>query len=364
MQFKSTLIALATLIVCSNSLYAQELKPGFEKNEYIKLLEASSRFADSSYYKDIPFPEGYQFIYQSPEMGLDNRWSLWLANKQTAVISLRGTTEKSESWLANFYAAMVPASGSLHISDSFIFDYDLATDPKAAVHVGWLLSTAFLAKDILPKLDSCYSAGIKNFLISGHSQGGAISYLLTAYLYNLQQQGKIPTDIRFKTYCSAAPKPGNVYFAYQYEAMTQNGWSFNVVNSADWVPEVPFTVQTLCDLNTTNPFINAGELIKKQGFPKSWVISYIYNKLSNPSIRAQKNYQKYLGNFSSKMVQKYLPGYQPPAFYCSSDYVRTGTTIVLLADAEYFKKFPDNPETIFVHHLHKPYLFLAEKLKD
>lgn len=364
MHFKITVITFFSSLLFFNSINAQELKPGFEKEEYIKLLEASSRFADSTYYKDIPFPKGYKFIYQSPEIGLDNRWSLWLANPQTAVICLRGTTEKSESWLANFYAAMVPATGSLHISDSFIFNYNLAPDTKAAVHIGWLLSTAFLSKDIIPKLDSCYHAGIKNILISGHSQGGAISYLLTAYFNNLQQQGKIPGDIRFKTYCSAAPKPGNVYFAYYFEAITQNGWSFNVVNSADWVPEVPFTVQTLCDLNTTNPFIDASELIKKQSFPKSWALSYIYNKLSNPSLRAQRNYQKYLGNLTSKMVEKYLTGYQPPTFYCSSDYVRTGTTIVLQADSAYFKKFPDDPKTVFVHHLHQPYLYLAEKLKD
>ncbi len=91
----------------------------------------------------------------------------------------------------------------------------------------------------------------------GHSQGGAIAYLLTAHFYNLQQQGKLPADIRFKTYCSAAPKPGNLYFAYDYETTTRGGWACNVVNAADWVPETPFSVQTVSDFNTTNPFVNA-----------------------------------------------------------------------------------------------------------
>ena len=363
MHFKITAITFFSSLLFFNSINAQELKPGFEKEEYIKLLEASSRFADSTYYKDIPFPKGYKFIYQSPEMGLDNRWSLWLANPQTAVICLRGTTEKSESWLANFYAAMVPATGSLHISDSFIFNYNLASDTKAAVHIGWLLSTAFLAKDILPKLDSCYHAGIKNILISGHSQGGAISYLLTAFFNSLQQQGKIPADIRFKTYCSAAPKPGNIYFAYHYEAMTQNGWAYNVINAADWVPEMPISIQTLNDFNTTNPFVIAKPIIKKQGFTKRIVLNHLYNKMDKATLKAERKYRKYLGTMLAKMLKKNLPGYQPPAYYKSFNYVRTGNTIVLQPDEAYYTLFPNSKENIFIHHFHKPYLYLLDKLK-
>ncbi|HPN72156.1 MAG TPA: hypothetical protein PLZ32_21680, partial [Saprospiraceae bacterium] len=77
----------------------------------------------------------------------------------------------------------------------------------------------------MPKIDSLYKTGTKEFLIMGHSQGGAIAYLMTSYLYNLQQLGQLPIDIKFKTYCSAAPKPGNLYYAYEYEAMTQGGWA-------------------------------------------------------------------------------------------------------------------------------------------
>lgn len=364
MYKKSRLIAVVCFVFIFNSIVAQDLKPGFNKAEYIQLLEVSSRYSDSIYLKGIPAPETYKRIYLSPEMGLDNRWSLWMENAQTAVICLRGTTQKSESWLANFYAAMVPAKGSLHISDSFIFNYDLAPDPKAAVHTGWLLGTAFLARDILPKMDSLYKSGTRNFIITGHSQGGAISFLMTAYLYSLQQQGKLPADIHFKTYCSAAPKPGNVYFAYHYEALTQNGWSYNIINSADWVPQLPFSVQTLYDLNATNPFVNSRQLIRKQGFPKSLLLRHIYNRISKPAFHTQKNYEKYLGKYATKMVQKFIPGFEQPVFYGSSEYARTGSTIVLQADPAYYKKFPDNPKTVFVHHSFHAYLYLAEKLKE
>jgi len=330
----------------------------FDPREYVELTKVSAQFGDSTYISTFPKPERFKPVYRSPVVGLDNIWDLW-TDPTTAVISVRGTTANSVSWLGNFYAAMVPASGELQLSQTDKFAYDLAQNPRAAVHVGWLVSTGFLVRDMLPKIDSCYRKGIKNMIIMGHSQGGAIAYLLTAHLYSLQRQGKLPGDIRFKTYCSAGPKPGNLYFAYEYEAMTQAGWAYNVVNSADWVPEVPFSIQTVNDMNTTNPFGGADEMIKKQPFFKRLVLRYVYNGLSKPAIKAQENYQKYLGNIAAKSVKKNLNGYKTPDYYNSSHYVRTGTTIVLLADADYYARFPDSKTKIFAHHFCPPYLYLA-----
>ena len=340
----------------------QRLKPGFDKDEYIEMLKVSAQFGDSTYVRAFPAPQQFKLVYRSPVVGLENRWDLWTNNRGTVVLSLRGTTASSVSWLANFYAAMVPAKGELQVSDTQKFMYELADSPLAAVHVGWLVSTAFLANDILPKVDSCYRAGSKDVLIMGHSQGGAIAYLLTAHLRHLQKQARLPADIQLKTYCSAAPKPGNLSFAYDYETATQIGWSFNVVNSADWVPEVPLTVQTVNDFNPTNPFVGAPALLKKQKFLKRIVLRRVYNDLSKPSLKAQKNYQKYLGKIASNTIKKNLTGYVPPTYFNSSDYVRTGATIVLLGDSTYTKKYPDSKEKIFTHHFHQPYLYLAEKL--
>lgn len=341
---------------------AQQLKPGFDKAEYLDLMRISAQFGDSSYREALPVPEGYTLAYDSPVMGLENKWSLYTRVDSVAVISLRGTSEKSESWLANFYAAMVPAKGEMKLSENESFTYQLASNPKAAVHVGWLVGTAFLPKDTLPKIESCYQAGIKDFLIMGHSQGGAIAFLLTAHLYNLQQQGVIPSDIRFKTYCSAGPKPGNLYFAYDYEAMTQNGWAYNVVNSADWVPEVPVSIQTVEDFNEVNPFVNVKEIIRQQKFLTRIVMNHAYNKLYKPTRKAQKNYQRILGDITSKRVQQLVPGFEPPAYYKSNDYVRTGATIVLQADEAYYALYPNDRNKIFIHHLHPPYIYLTERL--
>jgi hypothetical protein len=349
------------LILFPALLSAQRLKPGFDRAECLELLKLSARHADSSYYNKIPPPEKFRLIYRSPEMGLKSQWDLWISNDSIAVVDVRGTTKAAESWLANFYAAMVPAKGELRLNDSMTFSYRLASDPKAAVHVGWLICVAYLSADILPRIDSCYRSGIRDIIITGHSQGGGVSFLLTAHLYDLHKQGRIPAGIRFKTYCTAGPKPGNLFFAYEYEAMTA-GWAFNVVNTADWVPEVPFSIQTINDFSTTNPFVNAKEMISKQKFPKNIALRHVYNRLSKPALKAQENYQDYLGEMASRYVKKDLPGFEPPAYFESNNYVRTGATVVLLADEEYYKKFPDSRDDVFCHHMFEPYLYLAGKL--
>ncbi len=354
---------LFTLVFLSRfTLSAQPLKPGFDKTECIQLLEMGSRFGDSAYMAALPSPAGFSMIYRSAVVGMDNCWDLWVNDQGVAVISLRGTTQKAVSWLENFYGAMVPAKGVMTLSDSFHFTYDLASNPRATVHIGWLIGIAFLSRDILPKIDSLYRSGTKNFLITGHSQGGALSFLMTSYLYSLQRQNRIASDIRFKTYCFAGPKVGNLYYAYDYEAMTQYGWAYNVVNSADWVPETMFSIQTVDDFNNTNPFAQAKAMLGKLPFPKDIVLKYIYNRMDQPVRKAEYRFQDCLGKGLENYIKKALPGFQPPVYYNSMDYVRVGNTIVLLADTDYYKLFPDNPNTIFVHHLHPAYYYLVQKL--
>lgn len=359
---KTILVSMAIMLYQVSHIQAQQLKPGFDPEEYRELMMLSVRTtASPNYIKDFPEPKKFKMAYQSAPMGLDNLWDLWFSENKVAVISIRGTTKKPESWLANFYAAMVPATGEMIIGEKDTFRYQLASNPKAAVHAGWLLSTAFLSKDMLPKIRDAYQDETRDIIITGHSQGGAICFILTAYLYNLQKQGALPADIRFKTYASAGPKPGNLFFAYEYEAMTQNGWAFNVVNAADWVPQTPISIQTVDDFVTTNPFDGAKPAIKKQKFPLNIVLNHVYNQLSQSTVKARNKYEKYMGRILSKMIQKNLKDHESPLFYHSMDYVRTGTTITLIPDEDYFKKFPDDPKNVFVHHLHTNYLYLLAK---
>ncbi|WP_417609147.1 META domain-containing protein [Owenweeksia hongkongensis] len=359
---KQFFFALTTLFAFSAN--SQILKPGFDREEYMELMLISAQTtADSEYSENFIKPENYNIMFRSEPTAMDNLWDLWVHNEgNSAVISVRGTTPKAESWLLNFYAAMVPAQGQIKWGEDKIFDYQLADDQRAAVHIGWLIGTATLSDDILQKVDYLYKEGVKNFFIIGHSQGGGIAYLLTSHFLSLQKQGKLANDIQFKTYCSAAPKPGNLYYAYEYEAKTQNGWAFNVVNAADWVPEVPITIQTLDDFNETNPFIHADEIISKQKLTTKIVLKHVYKKLNKPTRKAQKNYQRYLGDEAHKMVMEKMDALVVPDYLPSSNYVRTGIQIVLQPNNAYFQAFPFDSTAIFTHHVHKPYLYLAEKM--
>jgi pimeloyl-ACP methyl ester carboxylesterase len=341
--------------------YSQKLKPGFNKQECLELMYLSSRQVDTMHYQQVRAARRFRVIYRSPVVGLDNRWDLALRSDSVAAISIRGTTRNNISWLENFYAAMAPAIGSITLSKDFTFHYKLAEHPQAAVHVGWLLATAALSRDVEAKIDSLARRGFRNFLIVGHSQGGGIAYLLTAHLRQRQKAGAISRRIRFKTYCLGAPKPGNQHFAYDYEAATAGGWSLTVVNSADWVPETPMSVQTIGDFNPTNPFKNAKSLIRRQPFPRKLAMRFGYNQLNKPTRKAMRKYQKYLGHMVGRYVRKQLPEFVPPAYYPSSNYMRAGQPIVLQADAEYYRRFPDNNRNVFVHHLLSPYLYLLRQ---
>jgi len=345
------------------------LQPGFNAAEYLSMLRIdftgqdslSNHPASDSGFRVNP-PEGYLRHYRSPEVGFRNRWSMWYRRDgKLAVISIRGTIADAASWLANFYAAMVPANGSLQLSDSNLFTYHLAADEKAMVHVGWLISLGYLAPTMLQQIRQAYEKGIRDFIISGHSQGGAIAFLTSSYLHYLMEKGELPSDIVFKTYCSAGPKPGNLFYAYDFDFITRNGWGFNVVNAADWVPESPFSIQTLSDFNKTNPFIHVDFMLKKQPWLVRWYLKGKYNKLNKATRKAQRRFKSVLGDVMYRQVKKTLPQFKAPAYSDGNNYQRAGVPIILQPDSAYYKKFPDIPGKVFQHHMFEPYYWMTKK---
>lgn len=343
------------------TLHAQ-LQPGYQFAESMELIKVNFRFADSLKFPDFPAPTRFSHKYRSDIVGLDNCWDFWEDAAGAGVISIRGTTGALTSWTSNFYSTMVPATGWMKISDQDTFRYDLVEDPKAAVHVGWLLSAGCMMKDILPKLEEFIARGNRDIYITGHSQGGAIAYLITAHLWSLRRKGLLPPDLRIKTYCSAAPKPGNLQFAYAYESMTHPGWAFNTVNAADWVPETPFSIQTTNDFNTTNPFSDAKKLMKGISLPVRIFLKSAYNKMDRPTKRSQRRFEKYLGRKLGKMVQKFVPGFEQPVYLDENAYVRCGIFVPLIPDEGYYTAYPDDAgENKFLHHSILPYLYLMEQ---
>jgi len=360
------------LFVCAGVRAQSVLQPGFDVKEYIAMLRIDFTGQDSlsahpgvdTGFRINP-PEGFVRHYRSPEVGFKNRWSMWYRrDSRLAVISIRGTIADAASWLANFYSAMVPANGSLQLSDSNTFSYHLATDEKATVHIGWLISLGYLAPTMVQQIREAYGRGIRDFIVTGHSQGGAISFLATSYLRYLVEKGELPNDIVFKTYCSAGPKPGNLYFAYDFDFITRNGWGFNVVNAADWVPESPFSVQTLSDLNKTNPFTHVDKMLQKQSFLVRWYLKGKYKKLDKATRKAERAFKSILGDMVYKQVKKTLPQFKAPAYSDGYNYQRAGVPIALQPDSAYYQKFPDIPEKVFQHHMFEPYYWLVNRYYD
>lgn len=342
---------------------AQSLQPGFDAREYIDMLEITAVLGDTvPLHSHIPAPINYTRQYRSPELGLKNRWDMWYRkDNQLAVISIRGTVNELPSWLENFYAAMVPANGSLQLNDSTRFDYQLAADDKAMVHVGWMVGLGYMAPTMLAQIRLARQKGIREFIIIGHSQGGALAFLTRSYLYYLAQKGELPRDIVFKTYCSAAPKPGNLFYAYDFDFITRNGWAFTVVNAADWVPETPFSIQTITDFNPVNPFINIQGALAKQPWLVRLYLKGKYNKMNRATRKAQKCFKSILGDMVYKQVKKTLSQLRAPRYMAGNNYQRAGIPIVLQPDSAYYRQFPNNPEKIFQHHFFEPYLLLTRQ---
>lgn len=352
---------LLSLFYSANSK-AQTLQPGFDAAEYGDLLQLNFVIMGDT----VPIATeyamnkgSYKKLFRSPEVGLYNRCEVYTRNNNTVVISLRGTVGKAESWLENFYFAMVKANGSFQLNDSTNFSYKLAADSQAFVHVGWLLGLASLAPYITQQLEPLLAKGITSVIVMGHSQGGALAFLTTSYLW-YKYHDKYP-GMQLKTYASAAPKPGNLYYAYDFDYISRNGYGFRIVNSADWVPETPVSIQTINDFNSVNPIIDAKQILKKQKFIARVALTHVYNKLNNSSYRAMKNYRKYMGNTMGKQVNKALPQFQPPAYEYGINYMTAGAPIILVADSVYHAKFPYDGKDKFVHHMLKPYMYLLNQ---
>jgi hypothetical protein len=265
--------------------------------------------------------------------------------------------------MENFYSAMVPATGEIRINKDTIVPYKLSADPKAAVHAGWVTGLVHMAPGMKEQVRRLMQQDqVRHLIVVGHSQGGALTFLVTSYFYYLSASDSLPGKLQIKTYCSAAPKPGNMFYAYDFDYITRNGMGFNIVNAADWVPETPPSVQTFEDINRVNPFYNASTLLGKQKWPANWYLNSVYKKLKKSPEKTVRRYQKYFGRKVFTQVRKYLPDMEEPAYARTNNYMRAGTPVVLMPNAAYYEKFPDNMDKVFIHHMMEPYLYLLNEI--
>ncbi|MBS1517492.1 MAG: lipase family protein [Bacteroidetes bacterium] len=365
---KNIFLLIFILLLVTPAFSQTKLKPGFDPQEYKTLLEITARQVDTPWTKvEIPAPENCKMVFRSDTVGLDNRWDLWIRSDSVGIISIRGTTAKPNSWSENYLAAMVPAKGSLRLASSDIFVYKLAESEKASVHTGWLTGLAYLSESIVLKINTMYSQGIKDYIIIGHSQGGAISYLLTSYLHYLSGQ-RFPADIKFKTYCSAPPKPGNMEYSYDYDYITRGGWSLRVYNTEDWVPQTPFSLQTLDDYAEINPYSERDSFLVKMNLVEKLIFDYIVGRLSGSLNDTRDILTEYFGKAAFKFsFSKYLKDFPEPVFTKDTYFYPCGVPVVL--DAGRFRKGYDevienekDTPLLFKNHMVPPYYYLLNEI--
>lgn len=311
------LIIIAISIISIPS-YGQ-LKEGFIKEEAKDMIAICNSFTFIDLYNSDNeiLPVGYKKKYTSGVFGMDNKYQIY-QKENVAVINLRGSTAKKMSWLENVHSAMIPAKGTMQVSGED-FNYCFAQDTAAAVHSGYALGIAFLAKDLLYHLEVLNQQGIYDFIITGHSQGGSLANMLRAYLENLPSE-QISERNRFKTYSFAAPKIGNKAFSEEYnKRYCSDNSSFNIVNPADPVHTFPLSYnESLSD--NFKAFLTDREFSLKKMLTNS-VALLLEDNLSN--------YVKMLSTSASRQISKDLGPITMPDFVQDINYFKLENRIEL-----------------------------------
>jgi hypothetical protein len=228
--------------------------PGFDPAEALALIAISAALEGDNPAPAIP--ANWQLDFDSPELGpFENKYQIWKntdVSGQYALV-IRGTVDKRGSILEDLLSVMIPASGTLPLG-SVQLSYTLAAEPNAGIHLGFTLGLGFLLFDGLNGIVAQLYARlgqIQELFVAGHSQGAAVATLCRSF-FQYSPVAK-PLGLTYKTYVFAQPKPGNDYYAYDFETVAGNGTlAFQVTNSLDWVPQVLLTLEWLDDLNV-NP---------------------------------------------------------------------------------------------------------------
>jgi hypothetical protein len=197
---------------------------------------------------------------------LDNYWQVWQNQSDTSqyAIAVRGTVESAASVLADLLFPLINARFDVKLG-SISLPFYLARDEgdsavKAGVHSGFALSLLLMLfttdHPLFVTLFQLAQMGNNNVYITGHSQGASIATLLTSLVRHSTVLFKGPV---YKTYTFAPAKAGNDHYAYDYArlaAVDGHGWA--VTSTQDWVPQAPFSLEWISDLNTPNPLRGFG----------------------------------------------------------------------------------------------------------
>ncbi len=348
------------IILANSMLVNAQFTTVFDKHEAMNLVAICNYWINGKI-KDVDstyIDSTYSLIYESKLFKMENKWQLWQKGNQAMVINLRGTTRQSISWYENFYAAMIPAEGNLVLPDSQKVHYKYAEDKRAAVHVGWTMGVSFMMSDILSHIKEMNAKGIYDIYITGHSQGGALAHLLRAAFQYLPE-GQLSKKNRFKVYAFASPKPGNRFFAYDYASYTSlKNPSYTIINNSDWVPQLPFSIQSPDNMVEVNPFASLENNDFKIPFIKRIVIKRIYNSMKNPTDKSQRRFKKNLGKKMKKQISKKVGDFQTPEYVNDFSFFPVGVQVIL---KPWETSSDDKIMNVFWQHLPAHYYYLIEK---
>jgi hypothetical protein len=250
------------------------LKPGFQFAEAQLLLEmAEHAYAGTPSLTEVvatcgvpPVPDPSSNwtirtdLTPSSSTLLDNYWQVWQNQNDTTqyAIAVRGTVDSAASVLADLLFPLINARFDVKLGPVSLPFY-LARDErdsavKAGVHSGFALSLLLMLfttdSPLFVTLALLANAG-NDVYITGHSQGASIATLLTSLVRHSTDVFKGPT---YKTYTFAPAKAGNDHYAYDYAQLAAvDGYGWAVTSTQDWVPQAPFALEWISDLNTPNP---------------------------------------------------------------------------------------------------------------
>lgn len=353
------LLLLPAFWSCSPQPAAKPVQPGFDRAELTRLLPAMERTYDSA---DIggfktPEPTDIQRIFRSSTSPLMNRFDVWRTTDGKAVFTFRGTIGDTAalSFSAAFYSLMVPATGKIQMADSKWFEYKLAELPGAGVHLGILLGLALISEELTGQVQARYDDGIRDMILVGHSQGSGISLLATSYLLYLQKEGRIPADIRFKTYSVATPKVGNYPYVCDFEVLTNGGYAFSVDNVIDWVPFIAMTFQAAQDFPPVSPFRDLKSFFTEINYAPGPNFDSGYAKFAAAVPDLTEQVIGVIRQNVYPRIHRALPGFIEPDIIKSYNFERAGIHVPLIPDSAYFRLFPNDPAHFQVWENHSVY---------
>ncbi len=282
-------------------------EPGYQQQEALDLITLCAMVNDTPTTQETGYestgpnpPADWELVYAPPVAipPFDSYFEIWQdtstnvpANTARIVIIFRGTTPETMSMAEDAIFPMVNAENLGFSYDGIDLNFKFAGNSTPnitsdtntgstfnqtpCIHAGFALGMlSILNANILPggtdenilnlltdlfskpgffnKYGQFYGMDAEIY-ITGHSQGAALATLFRSYV-EYQPLDLKGSPVSYKTYVFAQPKPGNSYYANDFDLIASNyGMAIRVTNSKDWVPQAPLAIQQINDLNELNP---------------------------------------------------------------------------------------------------------------